>query len=253
MEIEVSYEYYDSYTRNILKSIGNIRDKNSFRIDWENPNNRIYLAENEYLIWQLQNCDNFVDDKLKNIIFEDELGKITISIKKEKEKELLISKIIFSHKGKKYKKFSFVNENYIFLNNTIYPIKPLSENFNNLYLFESSLLPNDLEKFLSLLYSYFDNISLNYENYKQIKGTPKELQPTLIFEKIDADNSLYLRVSNSFSRFDIDFFDNYDISRIALINDLEKTIVISDIIHKEIYQYFKEIEKLLKTYQRKHL
>jgi len=111
-------------------------------------------------------------------------------------------------------------------------------------------LNTQLEKYLSLLHSYFENIQLLYENYKVVEGQEKQTQPALIFEQIDSDQSLYLRVSTSLPGFDSDFLDNYDISKIALLNDLEKKIIVSDIIHEDVHTCFLEIEKLLKKCRR---
>ncbi|MGA1823991.1 MAG: DEAD/DEAH box helicase [bacterium] len=247
-DITVRHEYYSGPAREILKSIEHIKEKNSFLIDWETPTDRVYLAENEYLIWQLQQCANLVDTQANPVSFAEEAGKIVVSIKEDKG--LLNSSIFLSHQGQELRDIKFLNENHVFAQGTIYSILPISENFKEIYLFESPLLPDNIEKYLSLLYSYFDNISLKYKEYKQEIGGKKQTQPALIIEKIDSNNSLYLRISSSVPGFDADFFEDYDISRIVTLNDLDKTIVISDILHEEIFSCFDEINKLLKKCKR---
>lgn len=249
-EIEASYEYYSGHTREILKSIENIRDKNSFRIDWEISDDKIYLAEHEYLIWQLQHCNNLVDRAFNPISFSDgPPAKIAVLI--EENNGTLASKIVLqSYQGAAIESFSFLDENHVLAGSSIYQIEPLSENFKELPLFATSLLPINLEKYLSLLYSYFEDIPVNYEDYRHAAGEPKHTQPTLIFEKVDPDNSLYLRVSTSLPGFDADFLDNYDIARVASLNELERKIVVSDVFHEEIHSCFSDIDRLLKKYRR---
>jgi len=253
-EIQANYENYNGHVRELLKAIENIRDKNNFRIDWENPENRVYLAEHEYLLYSLQRCDNLVSPKRKPIKFAggspsgNETAKVIVCL--NEADGLINSRIVFSIHGDTFEGFSFLNEAFILVENRIYQIQPLGENFGNLLVFNTTFLPINLEKYLSLVYSYFENISVSYEDYKPITGEPRQTQPTIIFEKVDVDNSLYMRISISLPGFDAEFFDNYDISKIASLNELEKKIVVSDLVGKEIYDCFVEIEKLLKRYKK---
>jgi SNF2 family DNA or RNA helicase len=200
------------------------------------------------LIWQLQQCNNFVDSEFNSIQFIEEQTKINIII--EENNDFLQSKIILNIQGKKYDSIKFLTEEHVLANHTIFKIYPLSENFNELYLFETRFLPMDLEKYLSLLYSYFENITVIYKNFKVINGPPKETKSTIIFEKIDFDQALHLRVTTSLSSIDLDFFNDYDISRIATVNDLEKNIIIRDVIFNQIDHDLYEIEKILKKYRK---
>ncbi|MEK7812835.1 MAG: SNF2-related protein, partial [Candidatus Desantisbacteria bacterium] len=251
-----SYEHYNGHVRELLKAIENIRDKNSFRIDWENPENRVYLAEHEYIIWQLQHCSNLVLPGHKSVRFassstsasETAMAKIIVCL--DEKNGMINSRIVSSIQGDTFGSFSFLTEAFILVKDTIYQVQPMGENFNSLSTFNTTFLPINLEKYLSLVYSYFENISISYNDYKPITGEPKQTRPTIIFEKVDVDNSLYLRISTSLPGFDAEFFDSYDISRIVLLNELEKKIVVSDLIGEEIYDCFTEIDKLLKRYKK---
>ena len=44
------YRQYQGVVRSILKSVELIKQKGDFAIDWENPENRIYLFEHTYLL-----------------------------------------------------------------------------------------------------------------------------------------------------------------------------------------------------------
>lgn len=255
-EITASYEHYNGHVRELLKAIENIREKNSFRIDWENPKNRVYLTEHEYLIWQLQHCSNLVLPGHKPVKFAEgntpanEMVMAKIIVCLDEKDGMINSRIVLSIHGNTFEGFSFLTEAFVLVKDTIYQTQPLGENFNNLLVFNTSFLSINLEKYLSLVYSYFENISISYNDYKPITGEPKQPQPTIIFEKVDTDNSLYLRISTSLPGFDAEFFDSYDISKIALLNELEKKIVVSDLIGQEIYDCFTEIDKLLKRYKK---
>lgn len=247
-EIKPGYEYFSGHTRDLLKSIEHIKEKNYFRINWDAPADKIYLAENEYLIWQLRNCENLVDAHFKPVKFTDGLAKLIVQI--DEDTDNLSTKIVLLHQGKRFEELLFLNESHLFTAGKIYQIPPLSENYKVTQFFQTQVERANFEKYLSLLYSYFENITVRYKKYKQVTGTPRQTQPALIFEKVDTNNSLYLRISTSFAGFDADFLDNYDISKIASLNELEQTIVVSDVLYEEIYSCFDEIVKLLKKYRK---
>ena len=248
MPLDANYEYYSGAARDILKSLDAIQEKKSFHIDWEKPADRVYLAEHEYLLWQLQHSAQFVGAEFQPIRFAEGDARVSITI--TPQENILHSTIVLGHQGVKIAPIQLLTENFAFTDHIIYRIQPLGEHFQELMLFENKLLPLNLEKYLSLLYTFFENITVNYQNYKQVEGPPKHTQPALIFEKVDVGNSLYLRVSTTLPGFDADFFDDYDIAKVVTLNDLEKTLIVSDVLHEEIYSCFQEIEKLLRKYKR---
>ncbi|MBF0243005.1 MAG: hypothetical protein HQK64_11100 [Desulfamplus sp.] len=91
-EVQVSYEYYSGHTREILSSIDRIKQKNSFQVNWDNPDNKVYLSENNHLLWILKHCDNFVDSELKPIKFVDSQAKIYLMVEEDKKKPAKNSK-----------------------------------------------------------------------------------------------------------------------------------------------------------------
>ncbi|QTA80585.1 Helicase, Snf2 family [Desulfonema limicola] len=247
-KVETSYEIYTGSIREVLKSIENIKHRNSFRIDWETPSSRVYLFENDYLIWQLLKCNNFVDSKFNTLGCAEGYAQIILDI--NEQKEMLETQILLKYQGESFKDILFLNESHVLAKEMIYQIKPVSENFQNINLFETRLFPIHLEKYLSLFFSGFENISVRYKDYKVIFGTPKQTQATLIFEKIDANNALYLKLSTSLPGFGEAFFDNYDVTKIAVVNEMDKQIKVRELIHEEIYMCFNEISGLLKKHSK---
>ena len=249
-EVEVDYRSYSGHNREVLKSLENIKARNSFRIDWEKPSEtseKSYLSENEFLIWQLQKCDNFVDSDLHPLLFEPGHAEIAIVLGDEQNAE---SRIVLMHQGREFQRPLFLQESHVLADGRIFEIEPIGENFSLLPLFETRVQPEELERYLSLLYSYFDNITVRYKDYQQVEGLCRQTQPTLIFEKIDPDNSLYMRIANSLSGFGADFFDNYELSKVAVLNELEARIVISDVIQEDLSPHCQEMSKLLSKYKK---
>ncbi len=247
-EVQTTHEYYSGPTRDLLRTIESIRERNSFRIDWERPGDHLYIGENDYLLWQLKQAENFVDKKMQPVSFADEPGELRLLVDEEGKK--LKSRLSLHHDGDRLTRPVPLNEDHLFCNDRIYRIPPLGENFDLLNHFETTLLPRNLEKFLSLFFSSFGEVPVRYNGYSVQGGEPKKTRPTLIFEKVGPDNSLHLRLSVSLPGFDPDFFDTYEVTRIATLNDMEKKITVSDVRREDIYDAFFEIDKLLKKHRR---
>ncbi|MBC7476360.1 MAG: DEAD/DEAH box helicase [Candidatus Sericytochromatia bacterium] len=252
----LNYRQYSGKIREIIKYIERSNEKDIYNIDWyeneDKSDNKVYLSENEYLLELLKNSNNFVHDNLKPIDFPENNAEIIVNLEEQKDGKGFESKIIlkYKHLQIKLKELSIISENYIFHQNNIYTIQALGDKYSYLEMFETKVTEKDLEKFFSLVYSYFENTYLNYNEYTKIDGESRYSKPTLIFEKIDQDKSLHIRVTESVLEFDPAFLEQYDINKIATVNDLEKTIIVSEIINQDLYEHFNEITKLLNKYKK---
>lgn len=247
--VEAPYECYSGPTRDVLKTLDGLQLRMGFRIDWGTVSNRLYLAENEHLIWQLTRCDNLVGADLKPIRSAEGEGRISVAI--EMKRKYMTAEVGLSHPDNGSESPRLVSENHALSGDTLYRIEPVGENYAELPLFETRILPDNLEKYLSLLFSYFQNLSVQYEDYRLETGGIKTARPTLIFEKVDAEKSLYLRISTSLPGFDADFFDAYDVNRIVGLNELEKKMVVREVSQEPLYEALNEIDRLLKKHRRK--
>ncbi|MBF0452096.1 MAG: DEAD/DEAH box helicase [Candidatus Magnetomorum sp.] len=251
--VDASYEKYSGVTRELLKSIDNIHEKNSFRIDWNTPHRRVYLADNEFLIWQLRHCKTFVTDNQVLINFVEDTARLILQINENKEKHqvLLESDILLRSQGSDIFDIQFINESHVYHDGHIYMIDPVGEHFQNIQLFKTLFLEKDLNKYLALFFSFFINIQVRYQKYKIIQGDPRHTTPIIIIEKVSEDHSLFLKISQGLPGFDAHFLEHYDIAKIAVMNDLEKKILICDVHHGEVVSCFDEINSLLKKNMKK--
>lgn len=250
-EIEVDYRSFSGILRSITKTIQLIQDRNSFTIDWENPENKLYLHEHPYLVKQLIESDFLVNiDGVKIKTIE---GTAVVNVELVKDSSNLISSnISLSFQNENANKFRFINEEYALLEdrNEIIEVNSIGNYFNNLSVFTVSDMPfRDLQKYLSLFYSYFENTHLSYENYNIVKQAEAlKARPALIFEKVDEDYSLYLRIGQIMPNAEINFLDDYDLFRFVTINDLEESINVHPIEQLHLDAYIDQIEKKLHAY-----
>ncbi len=247
---EADYRAHSGSVREVLRSFENIKRQLDFAIDWEKDNDKVYLSEHDYLMWQLQHCKNVVDSQQNELFFAVGEGKIIIKIQAEdEERKTMYAQVALVHQDNELTNLLPVTENYILHENTLYPINSIGNNYNRLSAFQTRFAHKDLEKYLSLLYSYSQNIELNYEDYA-IAIDDKNLakpQPTLIFEKIDEANSLFVRVTQTLPNFDADFLEKYDLDCIASVNDMENLITIKNIEYSPIEKAVDEVKTLIQS------
>lgn len=250
-ETDFDYRRFTGLLRGIARSIQLVRDRNNFTFDWENPNNQLYLHEHPYLIPQLLESGLLISDKGKKISSIQKEAKLKLILTRENEK-IFSTNVVLSFDEKEILEFKYINEEYAFLPQINCIVRSLSVGtiFYDLHNFNiSHLATEDLQKFLSLYFSYVDNAALHFEDYKTNKDTePVTTRPALIFEKVDADSSLYIRVGQVLPNTDISFLDEYDLFSFVTINEMERSVVVRPIEQLPVESHVVEIEKIMYKY-----
>lgn len=250
-EMNVSYLDYGGYERQLLQTLDRIREQQDFTIDWDNPDQEILLHQHPYLMALLQLCEkNVIAESGEPISFSKE--RITLNlviVPKDETKFQAYHQLSGLKEGNG--NFRLITEDSVIVGNVIYSIAPLGPGFANVALFDSTFLREDLVFFLSVYASQVDQISLRYENYAvRYSNEPIFSEPCLIFEKVDIDHSLYLKVGQILPGISLDRMKSYLMNRYAQINELEEVITIRPIEQKRQIQLIEHIQKLLKKSER---
>ena len=244
-EINPDYRLYNGETFHVLRSIDTIRKEQQNYFSWDETDNRIYLKEYPHLLYQLLRCDNLVSADSTSISVSSETAIPQLIIDK-KDSQVSTS---FSLKSgdKDIADFHFLTDIFVLANHVIYPIQSVGENYDKLDFFKTSFPEHLQEKYLSVFYSYMENIQPVYEDYSLVYSTNAvETIPTIVFEKVDTDMALYLRVTQMLPNADLDFFQDFDLLYIATLS-MERQIVLKRIsqqsdentaasLHKQIIQ-----------------
>ncbi|MDQ4141912.1 MAG: DEAD/DEAH box helicase, partial [Bacteroidota bacterium] len=158
----------------------------------------------------------------------------------------LQGQVILQYENLELTNWQLISESYLLCANHIYQIKPLGSNFKHLPLFQAQIPAPDLEKYLSLLFSSFPEVTVQYHDYRTITlDEPIQAQPTLIFEKIDENNALYLRVTQVLPNFDVDFLEQYEADKIVNVNDLENTLSVRHVAYQPYADLVNEVMSLV--------
>lgn len=251
-EVEVSYLNYGGASRHVLRLVDQIQERNSFLIDWEKPNEFLYLAEHEHLIEQLKHCNNLVNAAMQPIQFVEGAATVKLVLMESEgskpEAEKFQSQVVLEFQDQKYIDINLLSDAYALADQHIVEMKPLGSNYGSLPYFNTTVNDYELTIFFSLYFSNLENVDkLKYKNYKtQLTQDRVHASPSLIFEKIDADESLLMRVGQSLPEIGVEIMDQFELFRLAEINDLEQTISIKFIEREPIEAIVAEVGKLLK-------
>lgn len=243
------HDYYSSPEREILKNLELIKQRNQDNLNWLGSAERIYLHENEHLLYSLIKSENIVDENFKPCRLTKDKGEFCLEVNTKNKQ--ICGNFSLTINGKKNKNYKLISENCLLTDNKIIMIEPLGEFFQDIQEFKFTTDPKDLESYLSLTYSYFENFDLAYDDFI-VKNNPERLETTsaVIFEQIDEDNSLHLKIQKTIKGYDSDLVDKYDLKKVASINDISREIMISVINYHKHQDCKNEIIKSLKKMQK---
>lgn len=243
----VSASKFDKNTKEIIKTIETIKESNMFVISWTDAMENIYLNEHPYLLSLLKKNENFVNEKMEKIEAVKGVKNLKVLIE-DAPKNKLKSTFVLDHE---IEEFYFLTEDMVLAGNKVYEVNSIGENYLDTKDLNSEFLAVDIEKFLTILNSYFDGIDIDYKDYDVEQGEIIVTKPLLIIEKIDKAKSLYLKIGSYILNMDSEFLNNYDIKSVVSVNDLERKIIISDVSSKNLGEQISEILKIIVKYQRK--
>ncbi|MFZ2898805.1 MAG: SNF2-related protein [Saprospiraceae bacterium] len=249
-EAETSYLRYDGAVRNVLRTIEQIREKNSFVINWERPADKVYLAEHPYLLEALRHTDKLQDASGNAIRFSGTPGRPCLRLAPSAQDGKLAARVSLEHEGKSLENFLPVTEQFLLADGQLVEAPPLGDRFAELPHFNLELAPQDLTLFLSLVYSHFDHLGLVYQDYQPDFRTDEKVKalPCIIFEKIDENKSLYLRVGQMLPDLGFQVLEQFDLYRHAEINELSRTVTVRYIEQSPIETLTDHILHLLRKH-----
>ncbi|MEP7144220.1 MAG: DEAD/DEAH box helicase [Ferruginibacter sp.] len=242
---EADYLHYNGVVRSILKSIHGISQRADFLVDWENPGNKVYLHENDFLIDQLLQSKQWVDEEGISIQPAGGIASLRLVMNSNDSKQITSALHLITD-DRITTDFRFISEMHVYAKGLIAELAPVGRNFRSVNLFNTLLDAEDIQKFLSLFFSYVQNIPLQYEQYRIFfSDTPIATSPVLIFEKIDANDALFMRVAQVLPGIDTALLSDYDLRYFAAVNEIENIIEVKPIEQQSNIEVLQAIEKML--------
>ena len=256
--ISPDYKQYQGETFNVLRIIDNIRQEQAMRISWDTiADEGIRLHDYQYLLFALLRCDNLVDSLLQPVHVSQEPATIVLKIvgqasQHDNEKSATPGSVAYytpylfarTEDGQQHS-FELLSDVFALVGDTVHPIASLGENYQRLCFFSESFPAKLLEQYLSVFFSYVDNVALDLDNYELIRSEQTvETVPTIIIEKVDADMALYLRLTYTLPGADADFADRFDLTHLATLT-MENQVLLRRIVHTDDSSNENELRKTI--------
>ncbi|MCM1153420.1 MAG: DEAD/DEAH box helicase [Muribaculum sp.] len=203
----------------LLKIMTEITGGGSMDFHWTQSGveDSVITANYPFLTQYLASCRHLlVDSKNNPLGFDDELHSVTYKLTKSVSGgNNGVYKGAFEIDGKKIK--GFVSPDMVLTSEDLVSVKNVGERFADLKVFSTEFDADMLEIFLSIFYSTVENVYLNFGDYRIILSDKEvPFQPTLVIEKIDSDNSLCLRVTETAGNLPSDICENFKLVKIAM-------------------------------------
>ena len=241
----IDYRVYNGLDREILQLIDECREDDFFQISWERESEEIYLSSHPRLLELLRLSDKVFTAKDESISFESGVFQVGLEIIRE-ENQFLVSPVVEGSSS-----FRFLTESYTLLDNRVLQIHSIGDNFEQLKTFHTVIEEKKLEEFLTILVTHFENIDIIYDGYSvEKREETKQITPAVIFEKITVDNELVLRTSATVGQLSPEFFNDFNITKIVLVNDLTKIISIYECDFSDVFEMYGTIFKNLNSLKR---
>jgi superfamily II DNA or RNA helicase len=250
--VSPSYLLYAGPERQVLRTLEQIRERNSFVIDWEGIDAGVSLVEHPYLMRALRDCPHVTDPDGHLLKFASEPGELRLHILAESD-DLFRCEVRLHQNEHAFDQIICINEDYILAGNNLVEVSAMGPHFHLLPHFNVLVTKANLSLFLSLVHSHLDTIHSRMEGFQIHRNHTRSiaLTPCLIFEKIDELNHLYLRVGQQLPDIDFQSLQDYELARYAEIRHEEQTIRIRTIEPRPLEEAVKNIQQLLRQHQPK--
>ncbi len=240
-EIHPDHRLYGGHELATLQTLDKIREETAMKIAWDDEPERIHLRDYPFLMYELWHCKNLRGEDGTLLTVSTNQAKTLLTIVKE-DKQLHTAVKVEGDFGVTAD-FHLLSDTFVLVNHTIYPIPSLGSNYEMLPCFVSTLPENLLERFFAVFYSYIQHTELAYEDYEvEWSDQTVEAIPTLVFEKVDVDNALYLRLTHTVPGTDFDFLKRFSPQYTATVT-AEHKVQLRPIVYD---QKDNDVERLLK-------
>ena len=266
--VEADFHYYTGDTAQLLRSLASIKEDMAFQISWDaNEEGDVSLNQNPHLLYQLIRCKNIVDEKGNGITVYPDTTVLQLNLQKDGAN--ISPKLLIAAEGDSSdsnstktidneRELSFLSDSFVLScpskgtktasSSVIYPIASVGDNYKQLNYFLSPFAESMLEQYLSVFFSFVENVQVAYEDY-EVEFSENDVIPTpsLSFEKIDADKTLFLRLMESVKGLPLDFVQQFDLSMVASLS-LDKKIKVKRLSHLPIEETISALKKEITQY-----
>lgn len=215
---------YGGVTADLLRSFS--RGHSGWSVGWgdtETSDYELLVDEHPELVYMLSMAGNVVDESGNKVVFDRDSVDVGVEIVCDDSRRRCRAQLM----SREYGACSMVGDAFVTFSDG--KIRPINDGIGcpapemNALLTDFDMV--SLAEYLSILVSMNPDIEIVIPDM-QIKRrkTPRELRPTIIFDRVDADKALYMRAVNSVDRLDPKFSADFELHYVAEVDSERKII-----------------------------
>lgn len=234
----------------VLKSLEQTRQKNNLEAGWLQSKGELYIKNLPSSLFGQLDAIPLVNENLIPLYLQPEPANLFLRIMVEPEKDkdkFQVNFIIVLPDGEIHTDFKCIHQEFLLVENSIYKMDSVGENFTFINQSFPNLSETDFRLVLSLLVSIFPTLKIQADHFRIQKGKGKiSNKPTLVFKKVEEDQSLHLSFSRTIGDFDFQLTEQLPLEYYTEIDSDANEIQLKTIIHETGDLNETELEKILK-------
>lgn len=215
---------YNGVTADILRAFA--RKPSGWSVGWDGEEasaQELSVDEHPELVYMLSMAGNVVDESGNKVVFDREGADVGVEIVCDDSRRRCRAALIAG----KYGVSSMAGDSFVMCGDGV--IRPINGGIDCPAADMNALLTDfdmaSLAEYLSILVSMNPDIEITIAGMLiKRRRTPRELRPTIIFEKVDADKALYMRAVNSVEGLDPKFSADFELHYVAEVDSERKII-----------------------------
>lgn len=202
------YHEYTGATAMLLRALSQTQVTDFAKINWQQEITggssaapRLYLKDHPEMAGMLASAGHTVNAKGEQIRFSDASGRLVYEVAYIGEKQDMCQPLLYlESEGERYVP-QMLTDSYVLCGSTVYTIPSVGDNYTSMHLFQMQFPKTDMEMALSMFMTCFTGVDVKVDGRDiRVSGIAESYQPTIIFERVDGEKSLYLRVAATNSR-----------------------------------------------------
>lgn len=212
-------------------------------LGWVSKRTKLWFGDNPHLSYMLMQCDNVVNTKMERITYDPTIVTLNLDLKEENGK-IYPSLFVEDENGVR-RPFAFLTDSLVIAGDRMSPCLSVGENYRHA---KSLLTPFEsvvLEPYLSIVLSALSHIHVVYGDRRVLenKGSGETPLPGLLFEKVDFDKALFVKVLPVIPGISIELTADFDIN--TVVNVTDDTLIIRHVNPMSVEELRKHFECLL--------
>ena len=242
-EVAPDYRYYEGYEAQLLRGMDNVRREQMYRFSWDKEGGDISLKGHPYLLYPLASCTNIVDERMNPVRVSKDKAALQLLLAREGD-VIKPSLRVCKDDGSFTSDYRLLSDSFLLAGDTLCPLSPIGDNYAQLPLFVEPFHENMLESYLAIFCSFIENVQPVSDDFEVVMDHEEKIStlPALLFERVDDDHCLYLKVMEFVPGLSPDLMDRFGLTRMA-IRTLDREIVVRPLAHPSLEASINRVRK----------